>query len=188
MSYHRVIDYTWLAVGIIWLLSAFGVKRAVRREFGSYRLFQVILLVLGILLIFNLRFVPGFLSWRIIPETSVVQLIGVVVTLAGLLFALWARFFLGGNWSAAITVKQDHQLIRSGPYAIVRHPIYSGFLLGLLGTAVAFGRPRDFIGVVLAAIGWRLKSLVEERFMTDQFGDEYTDYKRRVKALVPFIW
>lgn len=188
MSYHRVIDYAWLAVMIVWLLAAFLNKRTVRIYRGVARVFQFVILVPAFFLIFDSDLAVGFLGWRVVPATTSAQIIGLALTLAGLAFALWARFFLGRNWSGEITVKKDHQLIRSGPYAIVRHPIYSGFLLGLLGTAIAFGQLRGFVGLVLAAIGWRLKSLVEERFMTEQFGDEYATYKSEVKALVPFIW
>jgi protein-S-isoprenylcysteine O-methyltransferase Ste14 len=188
VSYHRAIDYAWLAVMVIWLIAAANRKRAVRIYRGRSRVFQVIILIVAFFLVFDSDLAIGFLGWRLVPATPNVQILGLAITLAGLGFALWARFFLGRNWSGEVTVKKDHQLIRGGPYTIVRHPIYSGFLLGLLGTAVAFGELRGFIGLVLAAIGWRLKSLVEERFMTEQFGDEYTTYKQDVKALVPFIW
>jgi protein-S-isoprenylcysteine O-methyltransferase Ste14 len=187
VSYHRIVGYAWLAVMIVWLLAAFMNKRTVRIYRGVARVFQFMLLVPAFLLIFDSDLAIGFLGWRVVPAAATFQIIGLALTLAGLGFALWARFFLGRNWSGAITVKEDHQLIRTGPYAVVRHPIYSGFLLGLLGTAIALGQVRDFIGLVMAAIGWRLKSLVEERFMTEQFGDEYTAYKQDVKALVPFI-
>jgi protein-S-isoprenylcysteine O-methyltransferase len=94
---------------------------------------------------------------------------------------------LGGNGSATVTVKPDHRLIRQGPYTIVRHPIYTGFLLGLLGTALALGELRGIVGLALAFIGWRMKSRLEEAFMAAQFGAEYTEYQREVKALIPFV-
>jgi protein-S-isoprenylcysteine O-methyltransferase len=188
LSIHQIIDYAWVAAAIIWLAAAFTTKRAVRKEFGRARLLQVLLLVAAFLLYFNSSFAPGFFAERVVPLSSAAEIIGLALTLAGLLFAGWARFFLGRNWSGSITIKEDHQLMQSGPYAIVRHPIYSGLLFALLGTAIAFGRLRNFLGLVLATIAWRLKSLVEERYMTEQFGAEYTNYKRRVKALVPFIW
>lgn len=188
VSIRSVLDYAWLAVGVIWLLAAFGTKRAVRQYAGRGRIVQVALLFVAFLLVFYRKIPLGPLDIRFIPLSLTASVVGMVLTLAGLLLALWARFFLGRNWSGEITVKKDHQLIRTGPYAIVRHPIYSGFLFALLGTAIAFGQVRCFIGLVLAAIGWRLKSLVEERYMTEQFGAEYTAYQGQVKALVPFIW
>lgn len=131
----------------------------------------MILLVSSFFLVFD-ETPLGFLSRRFLPASLAASWIGLGITLAGLLFTLWARFLLGGNWSGEITVKQDHELIRAGPYAIVRHPIYSGFLLALLGTAIAFGEIRQLVGLIFSTIGWRLKSLVEERYMTEQFGDE----------------
>ena len=92
------------------------------------------------------------------------------------------------NWSSNVTVKVNHELRRHGPYAFVRHPIYSGLLLGLFGTALAIGEMCDRSGFALAFIGWRTKSLVEERFMQEQFGDRYSLYKREVKALIPFVY
>lgn len=188
VSIRSLVGYAWLAVGIIWLLAAFGTKRAVRQYAGRGRILQVALLLLAFLLVFYRRFPMGFLDKRFIPHSTAAYGIGGALTFAGLSLALWARFFLGRNWSGEITVKKDHQLIRTGPYAIVRHPIYSGFLFALLGSALVFGQVRCFAGLLLAAIGWRLKSLVEEQYMTEQFGVEYTGYKREVKALVPFIW
>lgn len=188
VSVYSLIDYAWLVVGAIWLLAAFGTKRAVRQYSGAARAFQVLLLVAAFMLVFFRRVEMGYLDTRVIPRSAATSAVGVALTLAGLLLALWARFLLGRNWSGEITVKQDHQLVRTGPYAIVRHPIYSGFLFALLGTAIAFGQIRCFIGLVLAVAGWRMKSLVEEQFMTEQFGAEYTSYRQDVKALVPFIW
>jgi protein-S-isoprenylcysteine O-methyltransferase Ste14 len=103
---------------------------------------------------------------------------------------MWARVRLGSNWSAMVTVKQDHELILRGPYAVVRHPIYSGFLLALAGTAIAVGEIRAFIGLGVAFIGFFLKSAAEERFMREEFSefsDEYARYSQRVKRLIPFI-
>ncbi|MBV9269207.1 MAG: isoprenylcysteine carboxylmethyltransferase family protein [Acidobacteriaceae bacterium] len=108
--------------------------------------------------------------------------------MAGIIFDLWARFVLGRNWSGTVTVKQDHELVQSGPYGVVRHPIYSGFLLALAGTVIAQGDVGAFLGLVLATLALRLKSLTEEAFMTQQFGSQYTTYKRTVKALIPFVW
>ena len=188
VSVHSLISYAWLTVGIIWLAAAFGTKRAARRYSGGARIVQIVLLVLAFTLVFYRRIPLGPLDTRFVAPSAAVSIIGVVLTFTGLLLALWARFFLGRNWSGEITVKKDHQLVRTGPYAMVRHPIYAGFLFALLGTALVFGQVRCFAGLVLAAIGWRLKSLVEEQYMTEQFGAEYAGYKREVKALVPFIW
>ena len=88
---------------------------------------------------------------------------------------------------AVVSVKQDHQLIRQGPYAIVRHPIYAGFLLGLCGTVLAVGQLRGIVGLALASIAWHMKSRKEDAFLAEQFGAQYLDYRRGVKALIPFV-
>jgi protein-S-isoprenylcysteine O-methyltransferase len=105
-----------------------------------------------------------------------------------MLFAGWARLFLGGNWSSNVTLKQNHTLVQSGPYRIVRHPIYTGLLVALLGTAIALGELRCFLGVLLAAIAWKIKSVGEETLMVQQFGDQYARYREQVKGLVPYLW
>jgi protein-S-isoprenylcysteine O-methyltransferase len=125
------------------------------------------------------RFVPGTAAW---------QMAGAAITVAGVAVAVWARFYLGKNWSATVTVKQEHELIRSGPYSVVRHPIYSGFLLAILGTAIYEGELKGLFALVLASVTWKIKSLHEEAFMEAEFGAHYTQYKRDVKSLVPFIW
>jgi protein-S-isoprenylcysteine O-methyltransferase Ste14 len=85
---------------------------------------------------------PGFLSERLLPDDASIVRIGVLLTAAGLGFAIWARVHLGGNWSAEVTVKHDHELIGSGPYALARHPIYTGLLLAFVGTAIVVGEWR----------------------------------------------
>jgi protein-S-isoprenylcysteine O-methyltransferase len=138
--------------------------------------------------VFKTSLRPGPLNAFFIAPTPVTEWVGFGLTVAGVGIAVLSRVFLGRNWSGTVTVKVDHQLIRRGPYAMVRHPIYSGLALALLGTAVYYARVGCFGGVALAVFGWRLKSFTEEAFMERQFGAEYTEYKRQVKALIPLVW
>ncbi|HTU51330.1 MAG TPA: isoprenylcysteine carboxylmethyltransferase family protein, partial [Acidobacteriaceae bacterium] len=101
--------------------------------------------------------------------------------------AIWARLALGGNWSSDVTVKMGHTLMTSGPYAYVRHPIYSGLLLTVLGTAIVFGEARCFLAFVLMLTGFWIKFHAEENFMEEEFGQQYSNYKQRVKALIPHV-
>jgi protein-S-isoprenylcysteine O-methyltransferase Ste14 len=103
----------------------------------------------------------------------------------GIAFAIWARFYIGQNWSGAVTVKVGHELIRGGPYRWVRHPIYSGILLALFGTAVARRQLIGFIAVAFFLIGFLIKSRIEEQLMRKTFGDQYVEYSRSTGALVP---
>jgi len=111
----------------------------------------------------------------------------IAITIAGMALAVWARVYLGRNWSSAPTIKQQHQLIRSGPYRFVRHPIYSGILLAMAGTFLANGKVRGAVAVVLVWLAWSIKSGMEEVFMTRTFGAEYEEYCRTTGALFPRI-
>ena len=110
-----------------------------------------------------------------------------MLTVAGMLFSVWARLTLGRNWSGTVTIKQDHELIQRGPYRIVRHPIYTGMLLAMLGTAFIYGIARCFLGVPIVGLGFWLKVQIEEQFMVRQFGEQYVRYRQEVRALIPYI-
>ncbi len=114
-------------------------------------------------------------------------MLGLLLIVAGVLFACWARYILGSNWSSEVQLKQDHELIERGPYRYVRHPIYSGLLLALLGTVVLLGEWRALLALaIIAASFWR-KLRLEERWLREHFGPAYVDYMQRVKALIPGI-
>ena len=110
------------------------------------------------------------------------------VALAGILFTWWGRIHLGRLWSSAITRKEGHRVVDSGPYAIVRHPIYTGLIAAIVATAAAQATVSGLIGAALVAVGLGLKARAEERFLTAELGPEaYGPYCRRVPMLVPFI-
>ena len=123
---------------------------------------------------------------RLWPRSFALYWTGVALLAAGLLFAVWARVHLGRNWSGAVTVKEGHELIRTGPYKLTRHPIYSGLLLAVIGTAITSGTLRAWVGVVIIAIAFAVKVRAEERFMRETFPGEYERYCEEVPALVPF--
>ena len=166
---------------------ALTTKRTARTQSASSRVVQGAVFILAFLLLFkDLRLGP--LAWRFIPQSSSADYIGLALTVAGVAFAIWARFYLGRNWSGIVTIKQDHKLIRNGPYAVVRHPIYAGFELAILGTAINIGEVRGLAAAGVALIGMGLRVRLEEAFMTEQFGEEYVQYKKNVKAVIPFVW
>jgi len=101
--------------------------------------------------------------------------------------AAWARRYLGTNWSSTVTIKEGHELVTAGPYAIVRHPIYTGLILAFVGTALAIGEWRAVLAAVLGVIAFWRKLSLEERWMREQFGERYQAYSRRVPALIPFV-
>ncbi len=130
----------------------------------------------------------GLLGRHYLPSAEWPFWLGALLTVGGLLFAIWARLHLGRNWSGTVTIKKGHELITSGPYALVRHPIYTGLLLAFLGSAVALGEWRGVLALALATGALWRKLRLEERWMRLQFGDAYRMYSRRVAALVPFVF
>jgi protein-S-isoprenylcysteine O-methyltransferase len=148
---------------------------------------QGLVVTLGFLLLFR-PWLLGPLNVRFLPDARAATLAGLAVTAVGIGFAFWARFTLGRNWSGTVTIKQDHRLIRRGPYRIVRHPIYCGILLAALGTAIGYGKAPCLIGVAITLAGFRAKWKTEERFLEEQFGAPYVQYRQEVKAVVPGLF
>ena len=123
----------WMVLCLYWILSALRTKAVKSRESFGQGLRYVLPLALGLTLLFNSRAHYSWLGMRFAPDTIVVAVVGVVLTAAGVALAMWSRLVLGENWSAAVSIRKNHELIRMGPYRTMRHPIYTGMLLGLLG-------------------------------------------------------
>ncbi len=181
----RLILWLWWAWGVYWMLSAVRNKPTQRREpFGSRLAHLVPLAVGGALLAWPDRPWPA-LAWRLWPRSFTAHGSGVALVGAGLALAIWARVHLGSNWSGTVTVKQGHELIRSGPYAWVRHPIYTGLITALIGTAVASGTVHAAVGLLIITASLMRKSRAEEEFMRQTFPGEYQRYSAEVPALIP---
>ena len=178
----------WVAFGVFWVLPAVLGKRTVQRQASGARILQLAMLVAAYVLLADPDLGLRLLNLPVLRDGRTTDVIGYSLLAAGMVFAGWARFSLGGNWSSNVTIKQDHTLVSSGPYRIVRHPIYTGLLIALFGTAVVLGELRCFLGVLIAAIAWKYKSINEEAFMVQKFGEQYTQYRMQVKGLVPYIW
>jgi protein-S-isoprenylcysteine O-methyltransferase Ste14 len=177
----------WLAWLAYWLIAARNVKATQRCEPLASRLVTVVLTAAaGVLLAFRSHRLP-WLNARFVPQTIVLHWLGLLIAALGLGFAVWARVHLGRNWSGTVTVKEDHELIRTGPYGWVRHPIYSGVLLAILGTAIAFGEWRGLLAFGLLSLAFVLKLRREERFMRESFPNDYPRYCAQVPALIPFV-
>src|SRR5260370_42506110 len=181
-------DYLWLALGLVWPVGRVTAKRTRRTQSSISRARHLTLEASDFFLIFGRITWPSWLEWRFVSEQSMAaRWIGLALTAAGIAFAIAARSWIGRNWSGRVTIKEQHQLIQNGPYAIVRHPIYSGFLLALLGTGLVHGEIRSLIGLAVAALGWIFKLRTEEAFLSQQFGPANPNYKHRLKSLVPFV-
>lgn len=183
----RVIEGIWIGLACVWFIAAARAKTTVRRETAASRLVHVLMVICACYLLLPGARNAGVLVQRFLPDSDATMLAGAVLTAAGAAVAVWARITIGSNWSGTVTVKEGHELIRKGPYRVVRHPIYSGLLLALLGTAVAIGEVRGLAALALAFGAFWWKSRTEEAFMSQTFGDRYAQYKRQVKALIPFV-
>jgi len=187
MDRHEFVNIPWLILLLVSAVAAIGTKRSERVQHSTSQLAHGFLIIGGFAMLFWQRLSIGVLAWRFVPDSPTVGAAGLALTSAGVAVAIWARFFLGRNWSGAVTIKRDHSLVRRGPYAIVRHPIYAGFVLAMIGTALAIGELRCLLGIALALTHWWFKTRIEEQFLLEQFGDEYAQYRREVKALIPFV-
>jgi len=175
----------WFVWGILWLLMAAWSKPSKRVEFPWQRLEHVIPMVIGFLLIYNHNLAWKFLGDRIIPQNNSVTIVGLSLTLGGLIFAVWARIALGANWSGTVTIKSGHNLIRRGPYKWIRHPIYTGLLLSMAGTVMLQGEVRSFLGLVLVLLALYRKAKREERFLSEEFGDGFAEHAKHTGMFLP---
>ncbi len=192
VQFYQVFFLTvWLAWLITWWVFAINVKTTIRRQPALSRLMNMVLLWCAFGLLFWGRFIPvrGLME-RFVPlsQWQFWAALGALLTLLGLLFTVWARVYLGRNWSGMFaTIKADHELVTGGPYALVRHPIYSGLMLAFVGTALAIGQWRGVLATVLALLAIVHRMMVEEGFMREQFGAAYDSYAKRVRAFVPGV-
>jgi protein-S-isoprenylcysteine O-methyltransferase Ste14 len=188
LLYHYLIPGLWLVWIAYWRISAADVKPTQRHESPASRAAHLLpLLIAGLLLWIRGDAQDGWLFQHFLTPSVTMFWVGTAITAAGLGFSAWARVHLGRNWSATVTVKQDHELIRTGPYAIVRHPIYTGVLFGFIGTALAIGQWRGAVAVLIVLVAFWRKLRLEEQWMSETFGDDYRRYRARTKALVPFL-
>jgi len=177
----------WIAFLLYWRIKAADTKTTRRREPAAPGILRTLAFLIVIVLLSTTRIPLPWLYRQLWPAGVWPFWIGAAITVGGLLFAVWARRHLGRNWSNAVTIKQGHELITTGPYALVRHPIYTGILTGFLGTAIALSQVRGFIGFVLIFLVLWAKLRMEEEWMRSQFGETYSTYVHRTAALVPYI-
>ena len=187
-DYFKIARDLWFVLGAVWLFGLLTTKPDARTQSLDSRLLEMGLSLLAFCLVFTPYFRTGWRAWSFVPHSDVAGAIGLLMVLFGVAFSIWARLQLGGNWSASVTVKEGHTLIRRGPYTIVRHPIYSGLLLALLGVALIVGELRGLLGVGVLFLSYWLKLRIEERFMLEQFGTEYRQYQQHVKGLIPYVF
>lgn len=181
----NTITVLWCVFLIYWAIGALSVKRTAHRETSAWRIATLALVVAGACLIFSRNWRLGPLDYHFVPDREWLKTLAVLLVAMGIAIAIWARRHLGQFWSARVTLKVDHQLIQSGPYTWVRHPIYSGLLLALVGSALFVGEWRALLGVLLLYLGFWQKAWREERLLEQQFGIDYQQYRTRTGRLLP---
>ncbi|GAC1637390.1 MAG: isoprenylcysteine carboxylmethyltransferase family protein [Candidatus Acidiferrum sp.] len=175
----------WFVWCIVWLLMAAWSKPSKRREFPWQRLEHVLPMIVGFLLIYNHNFAWKFLAIPIVPQNDAVTVLGLLLTIGGLIFAVWARIALGANWSGTVTIKSGHNLIRRGPYKWIRHPIYTGLLLSMAGTVLLQGEVRALLGFLLVLLALYRKAKREERFLSEEFGEGFAEHAKHTGMFLP---
>ena len=185
--YNYYFFAVWIAFLLYWQIKSVGTKTTQRLEPAASRILRSIAFLIAIALLSWGQFPLPWLYRHFLPWARWNFWLGAVITLGGLLFAVWARAHLGSNWSRSVTIKQDHQLIVTGPYAVARHPIYTGILTGFLGSVIALGEIRGIISFALVFLALWFKLRMEEEWMRNQFGPAYEAYAKHVAALVLFV-
>jgi protein-S-isoprenylcysteine O-methyltransferase Ste14 len=185
---NTLIVALWVVWFVIWTSAAFFAKRTQRREPLATMLLERVPVVAGFLMLVMSRRLPVALTQRLIPEGDGLALGALALVIAGMLFAYWARLHLGRNWSGEVVVKVGHTLVTDGPYRWVRHPIYSGMTMALVGSALATGAPYGFIGLALILFGFLVRVRLEEALMRETFPAAYDAYSRHTARLIPGVY
>ena len=188
---NAIVAILWLFFIVYWGISAVGVKKHVPGK-GSWSGWALSRLALAAILIALVKMRAFSQFWNFVNglaffNNGAVRIAGAVLTAFGIAFAVWARRHLGRNWSGRATMKIDHELVTSGPYHFVRHPIYTGVLTALLGSGLVNG-PFWMVVFVAGALTFTWRIRVEETYMMELFPDQYPAYRARTKALIPAVW
>jgi protein-S-isoprenylcysteine O-methyltransferase Ste14 len=186
--YWEIISVGWAVFWIYWSFGAPRNRPAKRKVARVFTVLNTGLLYLGFVSVLLGRSLPGWFGLVFVPQVIPIEILGTVFAITGVAFAIWSRQSLRHNWSGVVAIWEGQQFIRSGPYAIVRHPIYTGMLLALLGTTLVSATVGGLLGFVLALLSLWQKARIEEQFLLVEFGEPYINYQRQVKFLIPFLY
>ncbi len=181
----------WGIFVLYWIISSFFVKKSVsrRKDWKFQLIWRVIIIALIILIaIISKKTVLTIVLHPIFLSNLTLQIIGSVLVILGLVEAIWARISLGRNWSGYVTYKKNHELVTSGPYKYIRHPIYSSLILMLIGTFFNFPNTEVIIILLIWIVLFATRMKREEKIMTKLFGREYINYMDKSKRLIPWIY
>jgi protein-S-isoprenylcysteine O-methyltransferase Ste14 len=185
MNWSFLIEAPWLIFVVYWLLSAFKTKRTQKKEPFAWRYGVMLVEALGFALLSDGDVGIGVLGHRIFPRSDGLRITGAILIWAGIALAIWARWHLGQYWSGRVSIKEDHKLIRTGPYVRLRHPIYSGLDLAAIGTALEINRWRCAVAICVIIAGFAIKAKREESMLSQQFGPDFQEHRRQTGFLLP---
>jgi len=175
----------WILFSIYWEIAAKNAAPEARSESRISRALHVLMVNAALLLLFVP--VPG-LNRRYLPAASLLIPLGLAIQVCAVLLAVWARRHLGRNWSGRITIKVGHELVRSGPYRFVRHPIYTALLGMYAGTALLSGQWHALLGFLIAAFAYWRKLRIEEANLAQAFAAAWDEYRGSTRALLPGLF
>ncbi len=178
----------WILVGLYWILMSFKNKTSTESESSFSRILFLGIMTFSFYLLFSESFLVQFgLSNYIFTSSLLLYCVGFMIAFIGLAFAVYSRYYIGKNWSGRIEIKKDHKLLTTGPYGITRHPIYTGLLLGIIGTILIYNQPKGLLALLFIFCAFSFKINKEEKFLLKQF-PEYATYMKKVKRIIPFVY
>lgn len=183
------ISAAWILFLVFWVVSSFTAKRIAKGEGRAGILRRVLTGLVAYFLLFKAddpRLGP--LSLRFVPDKLSIAWIDAAATLLGVLFAIWTRVHIGKYWSATVALKSEHQLIRSGPYARIRHPIYTGIILAIAGTGLAVGRYAAILALAIYVVAFWFKARKEEALLAGEFGPAFDEHRRSTGFFLPKLF
>ena len=181
----HLLGWIWSIFGVYWLSAGWSKKEEQTSESPVYRIARLAILAITFTLLFARWTAVGILGTHFLPVIPPFEYVGFALALAGITLALWARVHLGQFWSDKVVLKVDHQLIRTGPYAFLRHPIYSGVLLGVAGTAILLGEWRGVLAFIILLTNYWVKARREDRILAGAFASTFADHKHQAGFLLP---
>jgi protein-S-isoprenylcysteine O-methyltransferase Ste14 len=182
-----ILIFLWGGFFAYWWLSALRNRTPLKRAPTRFGFLTSMGVPAGIVMLAAGLAAPWIYASRVLPDVLSIVISGLLVVILGICFAVWARVHLGSNWSSRPAIRENHTITRTGPYAVVRHPIYTGILTGMLGTAIATGALLVFLVLLVIFVLFLIKIRMEEQFLLEEFGAEYERYRLEVKALIPYV-
>jgi protein-S-isoprenylcysteine O-methyltransferase Ste14 len=181
----QIVGCFWIVLAVYWAVAALSQKPTKKEEHFIERLRHLVPVMVAFLLLSQSDASYGWLGLRFVPESGTLNLLGLLLAGAGVAFAIWARWHLGRNWSAVVSIREEHDLIRTGPYRAVRHPIYTGLLLAIVGTVLIVGEFRALMAFAIVLASFYLKARKEDAWLAREFGETFEGHAKRTGMFLP---